>query len=415
MYVELHENYRASPAAQEARELISACVHCGFCLATCPTYLESGDERDSPRGRIYLVKQLLETGTASGRTHTHLDRCLTCRNCETTCPSGVQYGQLVDIGRGLMEERVPRSPLDRGRRWLLRAVLPRRHLFTPLLRLGQLLRPLLPRALRSTVPPRQAPGARPPLNHARTMLVLEGCVQAAATPATNAAAQRVLDKLGINLVSAPRAGCCGAVNYHLAAHGPGLDEMRRNIDAWWPGIEAGAEAIISTATGCGSMLADYGKLLAGDPAYADKARRISALARDIGEIFLEEDLTRLQPDTGVGRVAVHTPCSLQHGRQLPTLIRDVLRKAGFELAETAESHLCCGSAGTYSILQAATGRRLRDRKLLALTGDRPALIATGNVGCQLHLQGAAAIPVVHWIELMDPARRDGSAPGNPGT
>lgn len=415
MHVDLHENYRASPAAQEASELISACVHCGFCLATCPTYLESGDERDSPRGRIYLVKQLLETGTASGRTHTHLDRCLTCRNCETTCPSGVQYGQLVDIGRGLMEERVPRSPLDRGRRWLLRAVLPRRYLFTPLLRLGQLLRPLLPGALRSAVPPRQTPGATPAPNHARTMLVLDGCVQSAATPATNAAAQRVLDRLGINLVAAPRAGCCGAVNYHLAAHGPGLDDMRRNIDAWWPRIEAGAEAIISTATGCGSMLADYGKLLADDPAYAHKARRISALARDIGEILLAEDLARLEADTGVGRVAVHTPCSLQHGRRLPTLIRDVLEKAGFELAETAETHLCCGSAGTYSILQAATGRRLRDRKLQALTGDRPALIATGNVGCQLHLQGAAAIPVVHWIELMDPARRGGRTPGNPGT
>ena len=414
MYVELHENYRTSPAAQEAGELISACVHCGFCLATCPTYLESGDERDSPRGRIYLVKQLLETGTASGRTHTHLDRCLTCRNCETTCPSGVQYGQLVDIGRGLMEERVPRSPFDRGRRWLLRAVLPRRRLFTPLLRLGQLLRPLLPGSLRSTVPPRQAPGATPALNHARTMLVLDGCVQSAATPATNAAAKRVLDRLGINLVAAPRAGCCGAVNYHLAAHGPGLEEMRRNIDAWWPRIEAGAEAIISTATGCGSMLADYGKLLAGDPAYAEKARRISALARDIGEILMEEDLAHLEVDTGIGRVAVHTPCSLQHGRRLPTLIRDVLEKAGFELAETAESHLCCGSAGTYSILQAATGRRLRDRKLQALSGDRPVLIATGNVGCQLHLQGAAAIPVVHWIELMDPARPDGRVPGKPG-
>ncbi len=411
MHVDLHQNYRARPEGQQARELISACVHCGFCLATCPTYLESGDERDSPRGRIYLVKQLLETDSASDRTHTHLDRCLTCRSCETTCPSGVQYGLLVDIGRGLMEERVPRSPLDRGRRWLLRAVLPRRYLFTPLLRLGQLLRPLLPGALRSAVPPRQASGPTTTRTHARTMLVLDGCVQSAATPATNAAARRVLDRLGISLVSVPRSGCCGAVNYHLAAHARGLDEMRRNIDAWWPRIEAGAEAIIATATGCGSMLADYGKLLAGDPAYADKAQRISALVRDIGEILLGEDLARLGADTGVGRVAVHTPCSLQHGRQLPTLISDVLQKAGFELAQTAESHLCCGSAGTYSILQAATSRRLRDRKLRALSGDRPALIATGNVGCQLHLQGAAAIPVVHWIELMDPARHGALAAG----
>jgi glycolate oxidase iron-sulfur subunit len=413
MHVELHESYRSTPAAQEARGLISACVHCGFCLATCPTYLESADERDSPRGRIYLVKQLLETGTASGRTHTHLDRCLTCRNCETTCPSGVQYGQLVDIARGLMEERVPRSALDRGRRWLLRAVLPRRRLFTPLLRIGQLVRPLLPAALRGAIPPRQATGPAPKQTHSRTMLVLDGCVQSAATPATNAAARRVLDRLGINLVSVPRAGCCGAVNYHLAAHARGLDEMRRNIDAWWPRIEAGAEAIVSSATGCGSMLADYGKLLAGDPAYAEKAHRVSALARDIGEILLREDLSCLQPDTGVGRVAVHIPCSLQHGRGLPDLIPDILQQAGFELAATAESHLCCGSAGTYSILQAATGRRLRDRKLQALTGNGPALIATGNVGCQLHLQGAADVPVVHWIELLDPARR-GTQQAAPG-
>jgi glycolate dehydrogenase iron-sulfur subunit len=409
MHVELHPDFANTPQGRQGQALTSACVHCGFCLATCPTYLDKPDERDSPRGRIYLIRQLLETGTASAQTHTHLDRCLTCRSCETTCPSGMQYAQLLDIGRGLMEQRVPRPLSSRAARRLLRFGLGQQRLFTLALRLGQLLRPLLPARLARTIPPRQARRPVPDRLHSRTMLVLEGCVQQAATPATNEGARRVLDRLGITLKSVPGAGCCGAVNYHLGAHADGLDDMRRNIDAWWPHIEPGlgksgpgrVEAIVSSASGCGSTLVEYGRLLAHDPVYADKARRIAELTRDLGEILLAEDLAGLGISTDVGKVAVQTPCSMQHGLQLSTLIGEVLEKAGFELAQTSEQHLCCGSAGTYSILQGATSRRLRDNKLRALGGEGPALIATGNVGCQLHLQTAAAVPVVHWIQLLD--------------
>ena len=351
MHVNLHPEYTGSEQAQEAASLISACVHCGFCLETCPTYLVNRDERDSPRGRIYLIKNLLESGTASNQTHTHLDRCLSCRSCETTCPSGMQYGQLLDIGRDLMEQRVPRPAPVRLYRYLLRWTLTRPRIFALGLGLGQLLRPLLPARLRSQVPPRQDPGRLPGRRHPRTMLLLEGCVQSAATPRTNAAARRVFDRLGITLQNAPRAGCCGAVNYHLGAHRDGLDDMRRNIDAWWPQLEAGAEAILSSATGCGSILTEYGRLLAHDPAYADRARRVSALARDIGEVLLEEDLEKLAINSPGGKVAVQTPCSLQHGMKRPDLITAILGKAGFELAATSGGHLCCGSAGTYSILQ----------------------------------------------------------------
>jgi glycolate oxidase iron-sulfur subunit len=403
MHVELHPRFANTSEGKAAQNLTSACVHCGFCLATCPTYLDSRDERDSPRGRIYLIKQLLETGAASEQTHTHLDRCLTCRSCETTCPSGMQYGKLVDIGRGLMEREAPRSVSTRSLRWLLRAVLSRPRLFAAALSLGQAVRPLLPAYLKNKIPARQARTKIPSARHARTMLVLEGCAQNAATPNTNDAARRVLDKLGITLLAAPGAGCCGAVNYHLGAHEDGLDNMRRNIDAWWPAIESGAEAIVNSASGCGSMLVGYGELLANDPAYADKARQVSALTRDIGEILLQEDLHELAINTSIGKVAVHTPCTLQHALHLPQLIPQLLQRAGFELAQTTDNHLCCGSAGTYSILQPVISTRLRDNKLAALRGDSPNCIVTANIGCQLHMQSATDIPVVHWIELFDQA------------
>lgn len=402
MYVELHPRFAETAEGQAAKALTAACVHCGFCLTTCPTYLDKRDERDSPRGRIYLIKQLLESGEASEQTQLHLDRCLTCRNCETACPSGMQYGELLDIGRGLMEVEVPRPAADRGLRWLLRFVLSRPRLLGLALALGQTVRPVLPARLRQKIPPRQAhktPHQYP--QHTRTMLVLEGCVQRAATPNTNAAARRVLDRLGISLIDSPQAGCCGAVNYHLAAHADGLDDMRRNIDAWWPYIERGAEAIVSSATGCGAMLVDYGRLLADDPAYADKALRVAQLARDLGEILQNEDLDQLTVNTQVGKVAIHTPCTMQHALQQPMLLDTVLRRAGFDIATNAEKLLCCGSAGTYSILQPQISERLREKTLRSLSSDQPALIATANIGCQMHLQAQAAVPVVHWIELLD--------------
>ncbi len=401
MHVELHPRFVKTAEGQAAKALTAACVHCGFCLTTCPTYLDKRDERDSPRGRIYLIKQLLETGEASDKTQLHLDRCLTCRNCETACPSGMQYGELLDIGRGIIEREVPRPPLSRSFRWLLRFVLSRPRLIGAALALGQTVRPMMPGRLRQKIPPRQSPKAAPRREHARRMLVLEGCVQRAATPNTNAVARRVLDQLEISLVGVPQAGCCGAVNYHLGAHADGLDDMRRNIDAWWPQIESGAEAIVSSATGCGAMLVDYGRLLADDPAYAEKARRVTLLTRDIAEILEQEDLHRLSINTQIGKVAIHPPCSMQHALQQPTLLDTILRRAGFDIATTTDKLLCCGSAGTYSILQPDTSERLREKMLQTLSSDQPTLIATANIGCQMHLQAAAGVPVVHWIELLD--------------
>ncbi|QFU76386.1 glycolate oxidase subunit GlcF [Halioglobus maricola] len=403
MHVELHNDFVDNTTARRGADLISACVHCGFCLATCPTYLDTGDERDSPRGRIYLVKQLLEEGEASEITRHHLDRCLTCRSCETTCPSGMRYGALADLGRGLMEAEAPRSLPSRVFRTALRRVLSRPALFTPLLRVGQLLKPLLPGALGRKVPPRQTTGARPQKQHTRRVLVLEGCAQKAATPATNAAAARVLDRLSISLQAIPGAGCCGAVDYHLGAHQDGLAHMRRNIDAWWPELEKGAEAVISSATGCGSLLQEYGELLAHDKHYAAKAQRISELHRDLAAYLLEQDLETLQPTPTKARIALHIPCSQQHALQQPDTTRAILSRAGFELVVTRDDHLCCGSAGTYSILQADTSERLRQRKLTALCGDTPEIIATANVGCQMHLGEEATVPVQHWIELLDEA------------
>ncbi|GAA0679978.1 glycolate oxidase subunit GlcF [Marinobacterium maritimum] len=402
MKTDLIEHYRVRPEGQEAEEILRTCVHCGFCTATCPTYQELSDERDGPRGRIYLIKQLLETGEVTERTRTHLDRCLTCRSCETTCPSGVQYGRLIDIGRGLVEEKLERPVAEKWKRWAIRQVLPYPGRFAPLLKLGQWARPLLPESLKQKVPSPQAASPWPAQRHERVMLALAGCAQSVSSPNTNAAAARVLDRLGITLVEAPEAGCCGAVSYHLSAHEEGLDFMRRNIDAWWPAIEAGCEAIVMTASGCGAMVQEYGHLLRHDPEYADKARRVSELTRDLGEVLLQEDLSLLKPPADSGKVAVHCPCTLQHAMKQSGVVEKLLKGAGFDLAQTRDGHLCCGSAGTYSILQSEMSQRLLDNKLKALTVDEPERIVTANIGCQLHLGSKAAVPVQHWIELLDP-------------
>ncbi len=396
----IHPQYQGRADVQEAEEILRACVHCGFCTATCPTYQQLGDERDGPRGRIYLIKQLLETGTITEASQTHLDRCLTCRSCETTCPSGVRYGALADIGRGIMEEQLPRPPLSRLARWGLRKVLPYPNRFGPLLKLGQLFRPLLPQSLKAKVPAPQRRTAWPNGNHQRRMLALAGCVQSAATPNTNAAAARVLDKLGITLMEAPDAGCCGAVSYHLAHHEEGLYFMRRNIDAWWPAIEDGAEAIVISASGCGASVKEYGHLLRHDADYAAKATRVSELARDLSEVLLQEDLHKLTPVTQP-KTAVHCPCTLQHALKLDNSVQTLLRRVGVELSQTRDNHLCCGSAGTYAILQPELSNKLLDAKLEALTIEQPQQIVTANIGCQIHLQGKADIPVRHWIELLD--------------
>ena len=405
MQTRISDKYLATPQGREADAILRSCVHCGFCTATCPTYQLLGDELDGPRGRIYLIKQLLEGQPVSASTQLHLDRCLTCRACETTCPSGVRYGRLADIGRELVEHEVPRRPRQRLLRYLLRKIIAYPRRVAPLLFAAQALRPLLPAGLRGKVPQRQRRSPWPQQAQARRMLALGGCVQSVATPQTSAAAARVLNRLGIQLISAPGAGCCGAVSHHLSAHQEGLDFMRRNIDAWWPFIEQGIEAILVTASGCGAVVKDYGHLLADDPAYADKARRVSALARDIGEVLRDADLSGARLRRQAQKVAFHSPCTLQHGQQLDGVVESILKRAGFTLTAVPDAHLCCGSAGTYSILQPELSHRLLANKLAALEQDDPDVIATANIGCQMHLASRADRPVRHWIELLDEATR----------
>jgi len=406
MQTNLADFIRDTAEGQEADAILRSCVHCGFCTATCPTYQILGDELDGPRGRIYLMKQVLEGTPATAKTQMHLDRCLTCRNCETTCPSGVQYGRLLDIGRKIVEDQVPR-PLDqRMARTALKALLPRRWLFTPAMKMGQMMRPLLPQKLKNKVPQAQAHGVWPTRAHARKMLLLAGCVQPSMSPNINYATARVLDALGVQLLIAPKAGCCGAIRYHLNDHNGGLDDMRRNIDAWWPYVEEGQiEAIVMNASGCGVMVKDYGHLLMHDKDYAEKARRISALTQDISEILPAFEVQLQQKLSGkIGqRIAYHPPCTLQHGQGIRGKVEGLLRNAGVDVQLCADSHLCCGSAGTYSVLQPALSYQLRDNKLAALQATAPDVIVSGNIGCLTHLQSGTATPVLHWIELIDQA------------
>ena len=402
MQTALADFIRDTPEGREADAILRKCVHCGFCTATCPTYLLLGDENDGPRGRIYLMKQALEGQAVTDKTRLHLDRCLTCRACETTCPSGVQYGRLLDIGRKLVEKKVERPAGQRIMRRLLAEVLSRRLLFASLLRLGRIVRPLLPPKLAEKVPASvPAAGAWPAPRHARKMLVLAGCVQPALSPDINAAAARVLDRIGISLVEAPSAGCCGALRFHVGYQDEGLADMRALIDAWWPHVEAGAEAIVMTASGCGAVVKEYGHLLRDDPAYAAKAAKVSAMTRDICEV-LDAEFDRLSPllRKKGGRVAFHPPCTLQHGLRLRGVTERLLARAGFELTPVPDAHLCCGSAGTYSILEAELSARLRADKVAALASGEPGQIATANIGCLAHLQAGTALPVRHWITLL---------------
>ncbi len=388
-----------TPEGKEADGILRKCVHCGFCTATCPTYQLLGDELDGPRGRIYLIKQVLEGSEPTKKTQLHLDRCLTCRACETTCPSGVRYGRLADIGREIVDEKVKRTPIEALMRYGLRLVLPYNARFSPLLKLGQAMRPLMPGPLKRKVPPKQQARPWPEARHPRRILVLDGCVQPAIAPDINAAAAVVLDRIGISLVSVPGQTCCGAVSHHLSAHEEGLEFMRRNIDAWWPQMEAGAEAILSTASACTAMIKEYGDLLAGDPDYADKAARISAMTRDLSQVLAAEDRSALCSNDQT-QVAFHSPCTLQHGQKLPRVVEGILADAGFKLTPVPDAHLCCGSAGTYSILQSKLSERLLKNKLAALEGGSPKVIATANIGCLAHLQSGSSLPVVHWIQLL---------------
>jgi glycolate oxidase iron-sulfur subunit len=407
MQTQLAPEFQHSPAGREAEAILRKCVHCGFCTATCPTYQLLGDELDGPRGRIYLIKQVLEGAEPTRKTQQHLDRCLTCRNCETTCPSGVQYGHLVDIGRAIVDAKVPRPAGERTVRGLLKEGLPS-PLFAPAMKLGQAVRGLLPGALKAKVPEPRPAGAWPTRGHARKVLMLAGCVQPAMAPNINSATARVLDAAGIQTVVASEAGCCGAVKFHLNDQAGGLAQMRANVDAWWPHVEQGVEAIVMNASGCGVTVKEYGHLLRDDPAYAERAARISALTRDLSELLpdlvptLKPRLARTPDAQRV--VAFHPPCTLQHGQQLRGGVERWLGELGFTVrVARTESHLCCGSAGTYSVLNPALATTLRDRKLDRLGELQPAVIASANIGCITHLQSGSATPVRHWVELLDEA------------
>jgi glycolate oxidase iron-sulfur subunit len=405
MQTHLSPEFKDTAQGREAEAILRKCVHCGFCTATCPTYQILGDELDGPRGRIYLIKQMLEGEAPTRKTQLHLDRCLTCRNCESTCPSGVEYGHLVDIGRAIVEEKVERGAGAKALRWSLKQGLTS-PLFAPAMKLGQSVRSLLPRPLKDKVPARQDAGQWPARQHARKVMLLAGCVQPSMAPNINSATARVLDAAGIQALVAAQAGCCGAIKFHLNDHEGGKAQMRANIDAWWPAVESGqVEAIVMNASGCGVTVKEYGHLLQHDPGYADKARRISALTRDLSEL-LPDIVTGLRGKlrSSPGLLAFHPPCTLQHGQQLRGAVETHLAELGFDVRVALnESHLCCGSAGTYSVLHPEIAHELRDRKLGHLSQLAPQAIISANIGCITHLQSGTTTPVKHWVEVLDAA------------
>jgi glycolate oxidase iron-sulfur subunit len=415
MQTQLAPQFANTPEGVEASRILGKCVHCGFCTATCPTYQLLGDELDGPRGRIYLIKQMAEGQAPTEKTRQHLDRCLTCRNCESTCPSGVQYGNLIDIGRKWVEENTSARPLgERLTRWSLKEGLTKPRLFNSAMTLGRLVRPLLPSSIQRKIPELKNkalsnstnPYARPTKVHARKMLILEGCVQPGMLPNINSACARVLDALKIQLISAPNASCCGALRYHLNDQAGGLENAKQNIDAWWPLVQSDVEAIVMTASGCGVMVKDYGHLLANDPSYAAKAKRISELTKDISEILptLQEELIALIGTDQKPGVVYHPPCTLQHGQQIRGKVEGLLTSLGIGVRLCTDSHLCCGSAGTYSVTQPELSEQLRKNKLhhlhTACEESNAKLIVSGNIGCIAHLQQEDT-PVIHWIELVD--------------
>jgi glycolate oxidase iron-sulfur subunit len=407
MQTKLLESFKETSDGQLAEDILRTCVHCGFCNATCPTYQLLGNENDGPRGRIYLIKQMMEGQVPGEKTLKHLDRCLTCRNCETTCPSGVQYSKLLDIGRNLAESQIPREAKDKTTRQRLRKFLPKSGLFSASLSMGRAFKFAVPKNLKKKIPTKVSAGQWPAPRHDRKMLVLAGCVQPALSPDINAATARVLDQLGISLIQESNAGCCGAVSQHLGASDEALQFMRNNIDAWLPHIESGVEAIIMTASGCGMTVKEYDHYLRDDPEYAEKAKTISNHCKDIAEIIAQENYQTLSNQIKRKKLAWHPPCSLQHGQKITGAVEKIIDNLGYTRVPVQDNHLCCGSAGTYSILQPELSEQLRDNKLTNLQKNQPDMIVTANIGCQTHLQETANIPVKHWIHLLDPQQPQG--------
>ena len=396
----LSDELKETPEGREADDILRTCVHCGFCNATCPTYQLLGDERDGPRGRIYLIKEMLETNTATRETQLHLDRCLTCRACETTCPSGVQYNRLLEIGRAAVETKVERPLSERIQRKALLSTVPEPSRFRLLLGLANLARPLLPAELKKAIPVSEPKGeAWPSTAHTRKVLLLEGCAQSVIAPRINRATAQVLDRLGIQAL--PATGCCGALSHHLSQQEWTEATIRKNIDHWWPAVEDGAEALVLTATGCAPTVMDYGRMLQHDPLYASKAEKLASIAQDISTFLEQQDLEALgKMADDESLIAFHSPCTLQHGLNRAGSVEALLLRLGFSLATVQDAHLCCGSAGSYSILQKEISQQLLHRKLECLEKEQPAIIATANIGCMMHLQSGTDLPVQHWIELL---------------
>jgi len=398
MQTHLADFVKGMPEHDELAGIIRSCVHCGFCNATCPTYQLTGNELDGPRGRIYLLKQVLEGQAVSGLTQQHLDNCLNCQACESTCPSGVRYGRLLDLTLPVVDARVKRTVTRQIMRYAIKQIFPYRQCFSRLLTITRWLKPVLPKALKKKIPIRQPDGFWPDAVHSRKILLLTGCVQPTLAAGIDSAAARVLDKIGISLLPLPNSTCCGALNYHLADHSQAMQFARQTIDVCWPYLEQGVEAITMTASGCDLMLKDYGTLLQHDRDYAAKALQFSARIKDLSEVLAAEDLHVFSADTR--KIAFQSPCTLQHGLKLGGVVENILRTIGFELVPVADGHLCCGSAGVYSLLQPDLSRLLLNNKLQALEAQQPDVIATANIGCLNHLQSAATKPVVHWLELL---------------
>jgi len=408
MQTQLAPQFQFTAQGLLGESILRKCVHCGFCTATCPTYQLLGDELDGPRGRIYLIKEVLEGAVPTPKIQLHLDRCLTCRNCESTCPSGVDYGHLLDVGRDIVEKAVPRTRMAQLTRWLLTRGLTSR-LFKPAYQLAQTVRPLLPKLLRSKITPHKKPGRWPQKQHPKQALLLEGCVQEAMMPNVNAATARVLNALSVQTIMAPKAQCCGALAHHLNDAHRAHAQIKANIDAWWPWIEKGVAYLVMNASGCGVMVKDYGHLLRDDPLYAEKAKKVSALTLDIAEVLEHEREAlkeRLNPKVleALGQAVFHPPCTLQHGQKIKGRVEDMLSSLGFQLSlPPKDAHLCCGSAGTYSVTQATLSNALKRQKLQHLLDTQSQVILSANVGCISHLQSESPVPVEHWIEWLDAA------------
>lgn len=400
MQTNLDKRFQQDPAAGAIESILRKCVHCGFCNATCPTYQLRGDELDGPRGRIYQMKQYLEGAPATAETQLHLDRCLTCRSCETTCPSGVHYSRLLEFGREKIDEDLPRPVWQRFKRRAIVRLFNSGRVFESLVRLGQTVSPLLPKIISKSIPAKQSPPKPPTNRNDRRVLMLSGCVQPALTPNTNAMASRVLDQLGISAIEIEERHCCGAVGLHTSQAEQGKQQARRLIDLWWPHVESGIEAIVISASGCGVTVKEYGELFKNEPDFAQRAARISELACDVSELIGRELDDKPKAKSVSKRVAIHTPCTLQHGLGLKGSVEPILEKVGYQICRVEDAHLCCGSAGTYSILQPAMSKQLQVNKQKALTVDKPDVIATANIGCQLHIGIGSEVPVVHWVELV---------------